>query len=107
MKVLFGEWAPRRLDGGTVGRAGLPSDPEDPHSWTVEATWESSTTSGLLIVRWSCPSCGSRFSVSVSRPGPPPWEPEETERAVENHVRRAKVHPRCSEVRTVREVMGS
>ncbi len=109
-KSLFGEWAPKRMEDDLVGEQSMPSDPSDPHRWKIGITWEPGFNegSGVVNVRWTCKACESDFAISLARPRPPvPGDQAALERAIRLKLRRAKIHPRCSELRTVKEVMGS
>lgn len=108
---LFGPWAPRRLETSSIGDPVLPSNPDDPHAWSGEVTWEPGGLlggPGVLTARFACAACGSSYALSLARSCPPGSDDSESlSRAIGARIRRAKIHPRCSELRTVKEVMDS
>lgn len=92
------------------------SDPGDPHAWSIEIRDfdEPKSLSCGLQLRWSCPRClmvidaqaTVRFAVLKKD------EDEVREKVVRKILEAgreegARVHPRCSELKAVVEVMGS
>ncbi len=99
----------------TVGTE-MASDPSDPHLWMFEheiiRPWDDSGQ--ILKVWWTCRFCKTtvRHSVKVVR-APNSGNLGYDEVVALNRLAtlvngsRASVHPRCSEVRAVREVVES
>lgn len=98
----------------------MSSDPDDPHGWMFDCEVLSHVPKRRhgptvkLKAWWVCRRCSTTVRVSAVVTGRPHSGNEAydemcalSELAVRANVERKRAHPRCSEVRRVREVMDS
>ena len=81
----------------------LPSDPEDPHVWATSMD----PRDGMVFVKWECRKCGTAMAISYSQDEVRGDDISVLTTRIKRSFARARVHPRCSEVALVREVMES